>query len=85
MEVLSLNTDGLWALEHSQYSEDTGMYPWHIGTLKSAIEGNLRDCHHNNRGENKWQIVYIGPDFESCQKVHEALLEMKAKNASKPF
>lgn len=73
------DTGNLWALEHSQHSEDEGVYPWHIGTLKDAIEGNLRDCQHNNRKRNKWQIVYIGPDLESCQKACEALEEIKAK------
>lgn len=69
----------LWTLEHSQHSEDAGMYPWHIGPLKDAIEGNLRDCQHNNRGPNKWQIVYIGPDGESCGKVCDQLIRIKGR------
>lgn len=72
----------LWALEHSQYSEDKGMYPWHIGPLLSALESNLVDCQHNHRGANKWQIVYIGPDFESCHEVLEQLSSHKQANSN---
>lgn len=70
--------DELWSLEHSQYSEDEGKYPWHIGLLKTAIESNLTDCQHNNRKENKWQIVFIG-SVEECQKACEALTQLKIK------
>lgn len=75
--VKSLDGSLFWALEHSQYSEDQGKYPWHIGYLSTAIESNLRDCQHNNRGPNKWQIVYIGPDMESCSVVCEVLIKAK--------
>lgn len=69
--------DGLWALEHSQYSENNGLYAWHIAPLKNAIEHNLRDCQHNNRGPNKWQIVYIGSSFDLCKKACDELRLLK--------
>lgn len=71
--------DSIWALEHSQYSEDKGAYPYHVSPLKEAIEGNLQDCHHNNRGANKWQIVFIGPDRESCHKALEQLDRLRGE------
>lgn len=53
------------------------MYPWHIGPLDEAIKGNVQDYFHNNRGANKWQIVYIGPDFESCAAALAELMSAK--------
>lgn len=71
--------ESLWALEHSQYSEDNDLYPYHVGPLSEAIRGNLQDYYHNNRRENKWQIVYIGPNFESCSRKIEQLEKLRAK------
>lgn len=68
----------LYAIEYSQYSNDNDMYPFHIGTLKKAIEDNLVDYYHNNRQENKWQIIYIG-GFEDCHLKLAALQKEKEK------
>lgn len=73
MDILE-TINQLWALEHSQYSEDQRMYPWHISPLKDALNGNLRDCQYNNRGSNKWQIVFIGPSPEAC---NDAITRLK--------
>jgi hypothetical protein len=61
-----------YSLEYSRYSDERGKVPFHIGPLKDALEHNLIDFYHNQRGENKWQIVYIGTP-EDCYRVMEGL------------
>lgn len=60
--------DEYWSLEHSQHSENQGLFPWHISPLDEAVKRNLEDFHHNNRGPNKWQIVYIGRSIADCDR-----------------
>ncbi len=64
----------LWSVEHSQYSEDHEMYPFHVGWLSKAILENVRDFTYNNRKGNKWQIVYIGTHAECCN-AHDVMRE----------
>ena len=55
-----MNLKDIYCLEFSEYSNKRGMYPFHYGTLDDAIKHNIRDMYYGNRGENKWQIVYVG-------------------------
>lgn len=72
---------GLYSLEHSQYSEDKGSFPYHVGPLDNAIKHNLIDWEHNSRGENKWQIVFIGTMLD-CHDAMNALIKRR-KNQKK--
>jgi len=56
-----------YAVEFSQWSQDQEKYPWHIGLLCDALMNNVEDYYHNNRQENKWQIVFIGSQDECCK------------------
>lgn len=67
---------GLWTLEHSQYSEDLGKYPFHIENIERTCENNLKDCIHNHRKDNKWQLIFAGT-FEDCSKLLDELWEKK--------
>jgi hypothetical protein len=62
------------ALEYSRHSEDMNGFPFHIGTLETAVKKNLMDYYENNRGQNKWQIIFIGT-YDECQKVLEIRYE----------
>lgn len=74
---IELSPQGFYALEHSQYSESSGKFPFHIGPLEYAVDSNLVDFFHNNRRENKWQIVFIGRSLEECRQVMARLIEGK--------
>ena len=63
----------IYSLEYSRHSDENGMYPFHIGPLWDAVKHNLSDFYHNNRGENKWQIIYIG-DIKDCYKLADRLM-----------
>lgn len=67
-----------YTIEYSQYSNDNGMYPFHVGTLKKALEDNLRDYYHHNRQENKWQIIYTG-SYEDCHRELAKLQKIKQR------
>jgi hypothetical protein len=71
-------TEELYTLEHSQYSEDSGAYPFHVGTFTDAVKLNLQDYFYNNRGANKWQILYIGTR-EECFDMLEHFEAKKVK------
>ena len=62
------------SLEYGRWSDENGLFPWHITTLKDAIHRNRIDLFHNNRGQNKWQIVFIGPSFEACSNEMDRLI-----------
>ncbi len=62
----------VYCVEYSEYSNKNGMFPFHVGPLDSAIKKNLRDFWHNSRGDNKWQIVYIGT-VDKCSDVLDGL------------
>jgi len=68
----------LYTLEHSQWSENQGLFPWHITSLKEAVEFNLQDFFHNNRGPNKWQIVGVFGTLEECTAAMDKLIDEKA-------
>lgn len=68
----------LYTLEHSQWSENEGLFPWHVTSLDEAIERNLQDCFHNNRGPNKWQIVGVFGTLEECTVAMNRLIDEKA-------
>ena len=68
--------DNLWVVMHSQYSEDSDMYPYHIGPLKAEVDLNFKDSLHNHRGPNKWQIVHVGTRG-NCVEFLEAYQELK--------
>ena len=68
----------LYTLEHSQWSADQGLFPWHITSLEEAIECNLQDLFHNNRGANKWQIVGVFGTVEECTAAMDNLNHEKA-------
>lgn len=72
-----MQTD-LYTLEHSQWSQDQGLFAWHITTLEEAIERNLQDCFHNNRGPNKWQIVGVFKTTQECTAAMDNLITEKA-------
>lgn len=72
----------LWAVEHCQHHEDTGGYPFHGGELEKALEGSMRDIHYNNRGLNKWQLVFIGTEQE-CHTRHEDMWKREHKRLEK--
>ena len=55
-------------LEFSQYSKDREMYPYHVMELDQAIRDNMQDSLYNNRGSNKWQIIFIG-SIEHCSNM----------------
>ena len=79
---LSQHSLGEWySLEFSQYSENQVRYPYHVGPLHDAVEHNLIDFYHNNRGENKWQIIFIGT-FEECNDAIKTLTENKRMGKS---
>jgi len=69
----------LWCLEHSQYSEDRGMYPFHVCLFDEAVRTNVQDYHHNNRGENKWQVIFTGSPDECTQLCNELILDKVKK------
>ena len=69
----------LYTLEHSQWSENEGLFPWHITSLKEAVEYNLQDCFHNNRGPNKWQIVGVFRTVEECTAAMDKLIDERAR------
>jgi hypothetical protein len=77
MGEITNKQDELYSLEHSQYSESKGLFPYHICPLADAIQRNLQDCIYNNRGENKWQIVFIGT-FEKCQLTMNEIIKTKS-------
>lgn len=63
----------LYTLEHSQYSEDTGIFPFHIAPINRTVKRNLIDCRDNHRKKNKWQLIFVG-SFEDCTKLMNHLL-----------
>lgn len=67
----------LWTLEHSQYSEDNKLFPFHVQTLKETVEDNMRDYLHNNRGQNKWQVIFVGTQ-EQCSRLCDELVRRKS-------
>ena len=67
---------GLWAVEHSQYSEDKKMYPFHLAPIEHTCKRNLVDCFHNHRRENKWQLIFVGT-LDDCSRVIDGLLDKK--------
>jgi hypothetical protein len=69
----------LYTLEHSQWSQDQGLFAWHITTLEEAIERNLQDYFHNNRGPNKWQVVGVFGTLEECATAMDKLIDAKAR------
>lgn len=73
-----MNLDELYALEHSQYSEDEGKFCFHYEPLTSAIEKNLTDYRYNDREANKWQIIFVGSSAE-CVEFMETLIFKKNK------
>jgi hypothetical protein len=79
MNIKFPESSDVYSLEHSQYSEDVGMFPFHIGPLGSALRDNLQDCHYNNRKENKWQMLFIGSQ-EDCHKVMERLIKDRQRD-----
>lgn len=78
----SIIHEDIYSLEHSQYSEDKGMFPFHIGPLYDAIEHNMTDYHYNNRQRNKWQIIFIGT-MGDCSNVLESYAAKKRKTQKK--
>lgn len=68
--------DDLWVLEHSQYSEDNGMFPFMVTTLLDSLHHNLNDFQNNNRRMNKWQIIGIGT-ATACYDSLAAILSRK--------
>lgn len=52
----------LYALSHSQYLEDSpsSREPYRIRKLDNDLYENTRDCLHNFREKEKWQIVFMG-------------------------
>jgi len=63
--------DDLWCLEHSQYLEDWGRYPFHVGPLCSALEDNMEDCLYNYREANKFQLIFIGTKNQCATQAAE--------------
>lgn len=76
------NLHELCCLEYSEHSSVNGLFPWHVGTLDDAIENNIRDMFYNNRGPNKWQIVWVGT-AEECDNMMNAYSENQKQNAEK--
>lgn len=66
----------IYALEHSQYSEDNNLCCFHIGPLNQAIQANMRDCISNLRQSNKWQVVFTGT-YDECHRQGLALFCQK--------
>jgi hypothetical protein len=74
---------GKWyCLEHSQYSEDTGLFPFHIQELVYTVEDNMKDYARNSRGQNKWQVIFIGT-YDECHDFASRLLMDKPEIARK--
>jgi len=73
---MPLKLKDLFSLEHSQNSEDKGLFPWHLGPLTDALTRNQQDCLYNNRKENKWQMICIGT-YDKCYQTMQNLMERK--------
>jgi len=67
MNTKTKTDNEIYCVEYSEYSVQNGMIAFHLGTLKEAIFNNVQDMNHNNRQENKWQIVFIGTLKESSK------------------
>lgn len=80
MNIKFPESSDVYSLEHSQYSEDVRMFPFHIGPLGSALRDNLQDYRYNNRKENKWQMLFIGSQ-EDCHKVMDELIRSHRREA----
>ena len=74
-----MDDNRIWVLEHSQHSEDAGMFPFTVTTLDDALSKNREDFWHNNRGANKWQILTSG-SAEHCYEQMEKLLKLPRFN-----
>lgn len=72
------DVEDIYSLEHSQYSEDRKHFPFHIGPLSDAIKHNLQDYRYNNRGQNKWQIIFVG-SIQDCYRAMNTLIERRTK------
>lgn len=75
-QSLEAETPESYALEYSQYSADKGLFPFHYGPLGDALRHNLIDFWTNQRGANKWQIIFIGSPAD-CQRVMDGLIARK--------
>ena len=75
MSEISEHLD-LYALEFSQYSDDADMYPFNIDTVERILRKNVRDMYHNNQGDNKWQIVFVG-SHSDCVAAMDAIIARK--------
>lgn len=71
--VIPRNVD-LWRVEHSRYSEENQMYPFHLGTLQDAVKCNLRHFKTDHRGPNRWEIVFVGT-LDQCSEMIDALTQ----------
>lgn len=69
----------IYSIEYSQWSMDHNLFPWHWTTLEDAIHKNRIDMVHNNRGNNKWQIVFIG-SLDACINELERLVDKFGPN-----
>jgi hypothetical protein len=78
----SMKSYEIFSLEHSQYSEDKGMFPFHTTFLFDAIEANNQDFYYNNREENKWQIIFIGSMKECNKYMNQIVKKRKTNNPS---
>lgn len=76
------NMQELYCLEYSEHLSVNGLFSWHVGTLDDAIQHNIQDMFYNNRGPNKWQIVWVGT-AEECDEMMNAYSENKKRNAEK--
>jgi hypothetical protein len=59
----------IYCVEYSECSNQHGMFPFHTCTVGEAIRSNIEDMYHNNRRENKWQIVFIGSQRECSDAI----------------
>ena len=64
----------LYSLEHSQYSEECGTFPFHITTLGSAANDGMEDLLYNTRGPNKWQVIFTGT-WDECYQTMRRVIE----------
>ena len=65
MEKNIINNKDVYALEFSQYLHEKNGYPFMLDNISSTIKKNVHDMYHNERGNNKWQLVFIG-SYEEC-------------------